>query len=150
MRTAPSQQNSNDILSRLSKVRRLGDGKYVACCPVHGDKNPSLAVTQKPDGATLIHCFGCGANGIAVCNALGVDPSVLFPPSDNPKYEKQSRSGFNAWQLLHGLKDDLIRLVIVANELKKLDALSDEDRSFVANLAIRISDAINYLEGAQS
>ena len=34
--------------------------KYL--CPLHPDKNPSLAIT--PDGEHF-HCFGCGAHGSA-------------------------------------------------------------------------------------
>ncbi|SDX18279.1 CHC2 zinc finger [Nitrosomonas oligotropha] len=84
----------HEIIGRLTKARRIGEGRYVACCPVHQDRTPSLAVTQKTDGIILVHCFGCNAGGVDICNALGIDPSTLFPPTDNPKYEKQSRGGF--------------------------------------------------------
>lgn len=141
--------NLHEIISRLSKVRRTGDGRYVACCPVHSDKSPSLAVTQKPDGIVLAHCFGCGAGGVDICNALGIDPATLFPPSDNPRYQKQSRSGFSAWQMLHSLRDDLVRLLIIANDLKKIDALPPDDRDFIAEVILRLYDGLSYLEGAR-
>jgi hypothetical protein len=69
--------NLHEIISRLSKVRRVGEGRYVACCAVHQDRTPSLAVTQKPDGVILLHCHGCGAGGVDICNALGIDPASL-------------------------------------------------------------------------
>lgn len=137
----------NQLLSSLQKTRKLGQGKWIACCPVHQDKSPSLAITQKPDGGVLIHCFSCHANGLAVCSALGVDPSTLFPRVDNPRYEKQSCSGFSAWQLMYALKDDLIRLLVVANSMKAVNALSNEDRDFVSSLVIRINEGIGQLEG---
>ena len=46
-------------LSSLDKFRRVGQDRYVACCPAHDDKNPSLSITQTPD-KVLVHCFaGC-------------------------------------------------------------------------------------------
>lgn len=64
------------VLERLDKVRKSGNG-YVACCPVHGDKNPSMSVTEK-DGRVLCYCFACGATGVEVAEAIGLPISVLF------------------------------------------------------------------------
>lgn len=147
MKITPLAQNSSVILSHLQKVRRLGDGRYIALCPCHDDRNPSLSVTVKPDGGVLIYCPACGAKGTDVCRTLSIEVSALFPPSDTPKCEKQSRSGFSAWQLLHGLKDDLVRLLVVANAMKSISALSGEDRDFVSSLVIRINEGISHLEG---
>ena len=66
-----------ELLDRLDKVKPTGKDKWVACCPVHGDKNPSMSVAEK-DGRILCHCFSCGANGLEVTKALGLSPSVLF------------------------------------------------------------------------
>jgi len=66
-----------ELLDRLDKVKPMGKDKWVACCPVHGDKNPSMSVAKK-DGRVLCHCFSCGANGLEVAKALGLPPSVLF------------------------------------------------------------------------
>lgn len=144
-----NSSNLHEIISILSKFRRIGEGRYVACCAVHQDRTPSLTVTQKPDGIILVHCFGCGVGGVDICNALGINPSTLFPPTDNPKYEKRNRGGFSAWQLLHALQGDLIRLLVVANDLKKLNALSSDDRDFVAEVILRLNDGLSYLEGTR-
>ena len=65
-----------EILNHLDKVKKTPSG-YVACCPVHDDKNPSMSVTEK-DGVVLMHCFSCGANGLDVANSLQISPSALF------------------------------------------------------------------------
>ena len=65
-----------DILNHLDKVKKTPSG-YVACCPVHDDKNPSMSVTEK-DGVVLMYCFSCGANGLDVANSLQISPSALF------------------------------------------------------------------------
>ncbi|MBX9895659.1 MAG: hypothetical protein K2Y09_10850 [Nitrosomonas sp.] len=133
----------------MGKFKKTGEGRYVSQCLFHEDKTPRAGITQKPDGVILIHCFSCGAGGLDFCNALGIDPANLFPPSDNPKYEKRSRSSFSAWQMLHFLRSDLIRLLIIANDLKKLDALSSDDRQFVSEIILRLNDGLAYLEGAR-
>ena len=74
-----------ELLDRLEKVRPTGKDRWVACCPVHGDKNPSMSVAEK-DGRVLCHCFSCGANGLEVIQALGLSPSVLFDKSIEQGY----------------------------------------------------------------
>lgn len=40
--------------------RRIGTGKWQACCPAHDDKHPSLAIREAEDGTVLVHCrSGC-------------------------------------------------------------------------------------------
>jgi putative DNA primase/helicase len=64
-----------DLLSKLCKVRREGDG-WKALCPAHSDKNPSLSV-RHVDGKTLIHCHaGCPTE--VVLAALGIEARDLF------------------------------------------------------------------------
>ena len=66
----------DDFIERLEKVRKSGNG-YVACCPVHKDRNPSMTITEK-DGKVLCHCFSCGANGKQVAEAVGLPYAALF------------------------------------------------------------------------
>jgi hypothetical protein len=48
----------DDILARLQGVKKNGSG-YMACCPAHEDKNPSLSISEKDD-KVLLKCFaGC-------------------------------------------------------------------------------------------
>ena len=65
------------ILAKLSKVRKTQRG-YMACCPVHNDKNPSMTITETDDGKVLAHCFSCGARGSDVVEALGLPQGELF------------------------------------------------------------------------
>ena len=69
------------ILERLQKVRRTGAGRWIAACPAHDDRSPSLAVREADGGRVLIHCFsGCSVS--EVVGALGLELSDLFPPRD--------------------------------------------------------------------
>lgn len=65
----------DDVLSKLQGVKRSGSG-YMALCPAHDDKRPSLSVTEK-DGKILLHCFaGCSLD--AILAGLEIDTSDLF------------------------------------------------------------------------
>lgn len=78
----------DDLLGRLAKVRRIGDGRWMAACPAHKDKGPSLSVRELADGRVLVHCFaGCGAADVV--RAAGVDMEALFPPKSRFEGERQ-------------------------------------------------------------
>lgn len=58
---------------------RGGEERYVARCPAHSDRAPSLSVREGDDGRALVHCFaGCTAQEIVA--ALGLDLRDLFEP----------------------------------------------------------------------
>lgn len=70
-----------EFLSKLEGVEQNGPSSWMARCPAHGDKTPSLSVTAK-DGKILVHCFtGCTAEEIV--GAMGLKMSDLMP--DRPK-----------------------------------------------------------------
>ena len=65
------------FLSRLTKVTRVGSGKYKACCPAHEDKNPSMAIKVGPNGQVVFHCFA-GCTPLDVVGAIGLQFSDLY------------------------------------------------------------------------
>ncbi len=71
------------ILPCLDKVRRQGAG-YVACCPSHDDKSPSLSLREADDGRILLHCFG-GCDVADVLAAIGMTTADLFPPNGSKR-----------------------------------------------------------------
>jgi hypothetical protein len=67
--------NLDEVLQRLKSARRSGKS-WMARCPAHGDKSPSLSVRDE-NGKVLFHCFaGCSVD--AICTALGIKVSDLF------------------------------------------------------------------------
>lgn len=69
------------VLDRLDKVRKTGDNKWNACCPVHDDTTPSmgLRVVDTAEGQKLlINCFACGARGDSVVESIGLKVGDLF------------------------------------------------------------------------
>jgi hypothetical protein len=54
-----------DVLARLDGLRKCGDG-WLARCPAHDDRTPSLSIRETTDGRVLLHCFaGCSFPEIA-------------------------------------------------------------------------------------
>ena len=53
---------ANDIIEVISSyipVKKRGKS-FIALCPFHPDKNPSLTISQEKQ---VYHCFACGAGG---------------------------------------------------------------------------------------
>jgi len=66
------------LLGRLEGVRPAGPHSWVARCPAHDDRDPSLSVSVK-DGRVLLHCFaGCGPD--EVLGAVGLTWKDLRTP----------------------------------------------------------------------
>jgi len=112
-----SSPSTNKILVALKslpdcKLQESGSG-WVACCPAHDDRNPSLSVSEGKDGRALLHCFaGCSTESILA--ALGLTAGDFFlkhststagvsirpqqsretSPSTKPKQTKRSKQ---AW-----------------------------------------------------
>lgn len=124
------------LLTNLEDVRRTGQGRYVACCPAHGDKHPSLAIRETDDGVLLLHCFaGCDVG--SVVGAIGLDVGDLYPQKMNP-HRKPERRPFSASDLLilaawesllasviacdiaRGKFDDKNRLLVAASRLQHI------------------------------
>ena len=55
--------SADEVARGLEKYRKSGDG-WMACCPAHADKNPSLSISEK-HGRLLWHCFaGCSQEDV--------------------------------------------------------------------------------------
>src|SRR5881392_1885212 len=50
------------VIAPTVKLLRAGR-EWKACCPFHNEKTPSFTVN---DDKGFYHCFGCGADGVAV------------------------------------------------------------------------------------
>lgn len=79
-----------DVLrSRLKGVKQHGD-RFMAVCPAHQDKSPSLSLSRAEDGRALVHCFaGCKTRD--VLGAVGLEMHNLFPESLSKEQRKQFR-----------------------------------------------------------
>lgn len=134
------------ILARLDKVRRCERGRYghswMACCPAHEDKSPSLRVTEADDGRVLIFCnAGCSASNVLASIGLGL--SDLYPErlADHlpPKQRKQF---LDARQILKTLKFEVLLVALAAEDLHKGVKVNDADRERLWEAVLRIRNAV--------
>lgn len=136
-----------NILSRLNKVRGR-NGNWVACCPAHEDRSPSMTIRETPDGKILMHCFsGCSIGEIA--EALSIDLSDLFPPNENPDYKPQHgrkmRNRFLASDLLKIISFESTVVAVAASDMARGRTLSQTDKDRLMQACNRINEAL--LEG---
>ena len=127
----------NTLLSKLEKVKPNGTGKWLACCPAHPDKSPSLAIKQTDDGKLLIHCFaGCQVSEII--SAIGLQLSDLMP--ENPTYKKGTKPPrFNKYELFDRLAFESVILSMGIRQLLNFQDLDEADLKRV----ILAEDTIN-------
>lgn len=93
------------ILDRLERVKQTGESRWIAACPAHSDKSPSLSIRATEDGRLLLHDFG-GCETSAVLQALGLRVSDLFEkPLQHAS--RPSRLGIPAGDLLELISFEL-------------------------------------------
>lgn len=71
------------LLPRLDGVRANGPDRWMAICPSHDDKTPSLSVRDVGD-RVLVHCHA-GCTFSAVIGALGIEAHQLFVGGKAPR-----------------------------------------------------------------
>ena len=129
-----------DILPRLEKVKRTGKGNWLACCPAHDDKNPSLTMHQADDGRVLVRCWsGCSFEEIV--NAVGLGWEPWFPPKQPDDFKPAVRRPFPAADVLEALHFECLVVASVASSIANGVPLTDVDRRRVWTCMERISSA---------
>lgn len=121
--------SAQDLISRLDKPKRTGNGTWLARCPAHEDRSPSLTVKECDDGRVLLHCFaGCEAD--AVVGAVGLGIADLFPPKPLERGPRVRRP-FPAADVLEALSRESMVVLLMARDMAKGIA-PDADRLSLA------------------
>jgi hypothetical protein len=114
---------TEEIASRLhARPSRAG---FVARCPAHEDRSPSLSIRDGQDGRTLIHCFaGCSVE--SVCDALKIKVSDLFsgPGSMQPKPRavREAEKAIAAFRSSLTSRERVLPITVVYCDPENLDA----------------------------
>lgn len=122
------------FLAHCDKVRATGAGTWLACCPSHKDKTPSMSVKELDDGRVLLHCFG-GCTVEEILRSVGMDFDALFP--DKPPaadHVKGLRRPFPASDVLEALSEESLLVAVAAYNIAhgiELDA-GDRERLLAA------------------
>jgi hypothetical protein len=126
------------LLSRLEKVKRTGNGTWLACCPAHADKRPSMSVREVEDGRVLVHCFaGCGVDEIL--GAVGLEFDALFPPKP-PQGDRVPavRRPYPAADVLEALADEVRIVALMAGDMRNFRHIAEPDYERLALAQERI------------
>ncbi|MDR1855221.1 MAG: hypothetical protein LBR05_10015 [Azoarcus sp.] len=131
------------IVSRLERVRRTGPDSWVACCPAHEDRHPSLSVCVRDD-RILIHCFA-GCDTADILHALGLDFGDLFADRPRQDYQPRLRQPFPAADALACLALAAKVVLCCAATLRAGEALSKEDFAALLTAASRFDAALDLM-----
>jgi CHC2 zinc finger len=134
-----------NLLSKLEKVRSKGRGKWVACCPAHADKSPSLAITEIQDGTILIHCFGkCSITEIT--DAIGLSVADLFPKSDDVSVNGRGlKRPFSTSQILPAFERELLVGVQFLGAIGRGATIPEIEKKRAAQCAERLAKLAGLL-----
>jgi hypothetical protein len=127
------------LLSKLDKVKRSGQGRWMACCPSHADKNPSLCLRELDDGKILLRCFAECSVG-EVLTSLGLKIEALFPerlPDGRPQ-----RKPFASSDVLRALAFEVQIVSIVAADIVKGVVIDTKTKDRVFLAAQRINSGL--------
>lgn len=130
------------LLDKLDKVRQTASGKWVACCPAHADKTPSLAIAEGDDGRVLIKCFAECAP-LDILRAVGMSFEDLFPERLPDQHYKPIRKPFPAASVLEGLRTEVMVVWLASCDMAKGRTLTEEHRQRLNVAASRIEVAID-------
>ena len=135
------------LISRLEGVRQTGPDRWLARCPAHADKSPSLSIRELPDGRALVHCFaGCPTNDVLA--AVGLELAALFPERLEGHHYPPDRRPLPALDVLRALYGETLIIQVAAHEIRKNGALQDADLARLDQAAERIAAALTFTEGA--
>src|SRR5258705_401497 len=104
------------FLDRLQRVRQTGPCRWVASCPAHQDRSPSLSIRELEDGRLLLHCFGGCETGDLLA-AIGLTMSDLFPDGLSEHSYPTSHSSIPARDLLVILDHETTVAVLILNDI---------------------------------
>jgi len=114
------------VISRLDGVRETAPGKYLARCPAHDDRSPSLAISEGDDGRVLIHDFaGCQTED--VLSAIGLTFSDVMPERIGQDHVyKPVRNRISAKDALSTLDHESLVVAIIGADFLEHKEIDDE------------------------
>lgn len=130
------------LLARLDKVKANGPGRWLACCPAHDDRSPSLAIRETEDGTILLKCFtGCPTGDVLA--AVGMEMHELFPKRDHDAFRVSKRPG-ERWvprDVLAAVAREALVVLIAAEAVRGGEVLASADLQRLAQAAGRLRGA---------
>lgn len=131
------------ILHQLRRVRRTGNGRWMASSPTREDKSPSLSIRELDDGRVLLHDFG-GDSVEDIVASLGLTLEDLFPDGETRSTAPQRRIA-PAQDLLDAAAYHATIIALIVCDISAGEALTDDNK----NRLLYSAGVLNNLAEAQ-
>lgn len=129
-----------NLLSRLDKVREMGKpGQWMARCPAHDDRTPSLSISLRSE-SIAVYCFaGCSTED--VLDSIGLTFTDLYGKEAANYQAAIANKGRKFTRHLKPSDIDLMVLKLAEADLEAGRTLSIEDHARVALAKERLRGA---------
>src|SRR5688500_12270426 len=117
---------ADKLLSQLRNVKRTGAWRWIASCPAHDDRHPSLSIRELDDGVLLLHDFA-GCSVADVLQSVGLTFEDLYPERQTA-HNKGIRRPFHTIDVLRCVAFEALVVSAAASRLAQGSILSDTDR----------------------
>lgn len=128
-----------DLAGMLDGARETGPDKWVARCPAHEDRSPSLSIARGGD-RWLVHCFA-GCYPIDVMAALGLELADLFDDRQYRPRGDRERPRLTARDALAALDHEATVVAVIGHDVLEQRELDDDDWRRLATAVARIGAA---------
>lgn len=140
--------SASTLLDRLEHVRQTAPGRWLARCPAHEDRSPSLSIREIDGGRILLHDFG-GCSTEDVLAALGLTMSELFPERLPEHSYPASHSSIPARDLLVILDHETTVAVLILNDIVTRRTANESQVQRLCQAAARIGKARDMVNPAK-
>ena len=116
------------LLTHLKGVRRVGDGRWIARCPAHDDRAPSLSVREMADERVLIHCHA-QCDPASIVGAVDMTLADLFPPRPIASdFAPRERRPWRASDVVRALEHELLVAIVFLGDVARGRPMTPADR----------------------
>jgi len=135
--------STDTLLSQLAGVKKTGVNRWIACCPAHPDKHPSLNVRELDDGRILVKCFaGCSVE--EVLHAVGLELDALYPEKLIGHCLHPERRPFSARDILEAVGNEALIVSVAASTIARGETLVEDDCERLMLASRRLQTAGGY------
>lgn len=131
-----------DEFAALLNAKRLRRGHWVARCPAHPDKHPSLSIAEGRKHPVVFRCMSAGCTQDEVLRAMGLTWKDLM--GERPAMNREASERLQNEQTLHALRDLKRALISPAGAfLAGSKAKLDKARACLAERIIVIENKLD-------
>lgn len=136
--------NVDNILTHFQKVRKFNNktNAWVALCPAHPDKTPSLAIKMEGD-KPLFHCFA-GCTFEEILSAAGLSHEDLM--GERPDHYQSHHPRLDPYKLLDAMAMDSLRVGLIASRMANGATLAEDEKEALVAISGAFQRAVESIK----